>query len=213
MVETDFAVGNAKLFTQRQDFSDVNAGVKPEFIEYISGQAGIEDSGACYFSYGSQILNDDFQNRYDEYFNENYIHQANEVYRKVLELSIRDTKENGYTLALNLYGHDKFPMSYLKIVEGTLDIEKLETGNYAVISKDTVNPNSSFYHVGDKITCIVDYEGNPQEEEFEVLAIVEDLPVGLSTQQTGLSCSSTTAYISSQQFKEKSQFHCAMSMW
>lgn len=145
MVETDFAAGNAKLFTQRQDFSDVNAGVKPEFIEYISGQAGIEDSGACYFSYGSQILNDDFQKRYDEYFNENYIHQANEAYRKVLELSIRDTKENGYTLALNLYGLDKFPMSYLKIVEGTLDIEKLETGNYAVISKDTVNPNSSFY--------------------------------------------------------------------
>lgn len=203
VVETDFAVGNAKLFTQRQDFSDVNAGVKPEFIEYISGQAGIEDSGACYFSYGSQILNDDFQKRYDEYFNENYIQQANEAYRRVLEQSIHDTKENGYTLALNLYGLDKFPMSYLKIVEGTLDIEKLEAGNYAVISKDTVNPNSSFYHVGDKITCIVDYEGNPHEEEFEVLAIVEDLPVGLSTQQTGLSCSSTTAYISSQQFKEK----------
>lgn len=109
MVETDFAVGNAKLFTQRQDFSDSSTGVKQECIDLITSQAGIENSGACYFAYGSQIPSGDFQKRYDEYFNDSYIQQTNEGYHRVLEQSIEDIRANGYYLSVNLYGLDEFP--------------------------------------------------------------------------------------------------------
>jgi len=202
-VETDFAVGNSKLFTQKQDFSDNTSGVKQELIDLVCSQPGIKNSGACYFTYGSQILGGDFQTKYDEYFSSSYIQQTNESYHRVLEQSIEDIKANGYSLSVNLYGLDEFPMSYLKIVDGTLDYKKMEDGNYIVLNQDNINSGNSLYQIGDRVSFVVDYEGTPHEEEFEVIAIVEDLPTGLSTQQTSLSCTTTTAYISSKQFKEK----------
>lgn len=203
MVETDFAVGNKRLFTQKQDFSDSSIGVKQDFINVITDQTGIEESGSCYFTYGSQILSEDLKQRYNKYFNNNYIQQANESYHRVLEQNIADIRANGYSISVNLYGLDEFPMSYLKSVEGTIDYDKMTAGNYVVISEDNINAGNSLYKIGDKLNFVIDYAGTPHEEEFEVIAITKGLPTGLSTQQTSLSCSSTTAYISSFQYKEK----------
>ena len=109
-----------------------------------------------------------------------------------LELIMRGEKAmNGY-----FYGYDDGLLSQLKVLDGTLDIEKFRTGDYVLLTQilggDWLPVEDHIYHPGDKVTLEMFTENstwrevtneagetvdviyeNMEEKEYEVMAIVE----------------------------------------
>lgn len=67
----------------------------------------------------------------------------------------------------HLYGIDDFIASKINVLDGELDIEKFQTGNYVIATTFTTEGNGHFYEVGDKVT--IDY--GDTHKEYEVLAL------------------------------------------
>ncbi len=75
--------------------------------------------------------------------------------------------------SVQLYGFDDFPINKLEILQGSIDLEKLKSGNYIL---EAVQPNDSGQYNYDKVNysigqkVYVDY--GKDKKEYEVLAVV-----------------------------------------
>lgn len=122
----------------------------------------------------------DAADRYQEAYDQGLIHGYDENDTFTQE-QIEDTLNGEAGINLSIYGFDYDLLSKLKVVDGTLDKEQYESGNYIVLTgdKDASNEDKTFdlgdtlYQVGDKLTI----EG----KEYTVLAFVE-IPYSLSKQ-------------------------------
>lgn len=99
-----------------------------------------------------------------------------------------------------IYGYDAELLTRLKVLEGTLDVDKFMTGDYILLARilgdEWLSPEEHVYHVGDLVTMewatkdseyieFTDASGeitgfeytNQSEKEYEVMAIVEIPPV------------------------------------
>jgi len=138
--------------------------------------------------YISKNIVTDFVAANANYFNvKKQFHNENDVISETMINSIKSSQEfkdggriyyssvgseNGDKL-IQLYGFDDFPISKLKVLDGSLDEEKLKTGGYIL---EAIRPNDNgkynidkvAFSVGDKVT--IDYTSGTKT--YEVLAIV-----------------------------------------
>lgn len=85
----------------------------------------------------------------------------------------------------DIYGYENATMDKLqdKILEGTLDKDKLGNGRYVIYYGDEGEDN---YEVGDKVTFYVNIdEDSAYTEEFTILAKTAALPIGNDSQNGG----------------------------
>lgn len=98
------------------------------------------------------------------------IEDKGRIYYKAIPRIIKDKQS-----VIQIYGVEDFPLSLLNIIEGELDLNKFQTGNYiieGVLADDNGNIlwDTSNYKIGDKISVTLD---NNFVKEYEVMAKAE----------------------------------------
>ncbi|MEG1525883.1 MAG: hypothetical protein RR475_12860, partial [Clostridia bacterium] len=80
----------------------------------------------------------------------------------------------------HIYGLDAPLFSKLTVFSGTIDMEKLKSGNYVVAAPYDTEGKLNYYNVGDKVT-IANAAG--ERKEYEVLAVAV-IPYNISAQHS-----------------------------
>ena len=129
-LDTDFVISNADYFRYQVEKGEND--LSESFIEAVKQNNGFEDGGRLYSSW---LLEEPFSTGCDAFFSHN-----------------KDQNGNPY---VRLYGADDFLLNNMEVIEGTIDLEKLKSGKYILLSVEcnddgTVidNPNIS---VGDAV--------------------------------------------------------------
>lgn len=128
--DTDFVISTADYFQYRYESSERD--LSQSFLNAVQQQAGFEEGGRLY---ASRILEENFSAEHNTFSNYN-----------------KDQNGNPF---VDLYGADDFLLNNMEAIEGTIDLERLKTGRYALLSVEcdddgTVidNPN---IRVGDTV--------------------------------------------------------------
>lgn len=148
---TDFVIGNKNYFNYK--FYNDSDRIEEDIIKFVDDLDGVLNSGEIYYT-----------PKYSEDFKEN-----------INKKDILTTLNEGIEYMVQLYGMDSFPISKYEIIDGDLDMMKLDTGNYiieAIDVDDFMNTIDSKYQkkVGDKVKIKL---GNGVEKEFELIAKVK----------------------------------------
>ena len=129
-MDTDFVISNADFFQYQVEKGEHD--LSDTFIEAVRQNSSFEDGGRLYSSW---MLEEPFSTEHNAFFSYN-----------------KDLNGNPF---VRLYGADDFLLNGMEVIEGTIDLEKLKTGEYILLSVDcnddgTVieNPNIS---VGDTV--------------------------------------------------------------
>ena len=129
-LDTDFVISTADYFQFRFETSESE--LSENFIDAVRQNDNFVDGGRLYTS---RLLEEGFSVEQDAFSNYN-------------------TDEHGNAL-VDLYGADDFLLNNMETVEGTIDLEKLKTGKYVLLSVECTddgtiidNPNIS---VGDTV--------------------------------------------------------------
>jgi len=129
-MDTDFVISTASYF--QFQFEKSESDLSENFIEAVKQNKSFEDGGRLYTS---RMLEEPFSTEHNTFFSYN-----------------KDKNGNPF---VNLYGADDFLLNGMETVEGTIDLEKLKTGKYILLSVEcsddgTVidNPN---IRVGDTV--------------------------------------------------------------
>ena len=129
-MDTDFVISNAEFFQYQVEKGEHD--LSDTFIEAVRQNSSFEDGGRLYSSW---MLEEPFSTEHNAFFSYN-----------------KDLNGNPF---VRLYGADDFLLNGMEVIEGTIDLEKLKTGEYILLSVDcnddgTVieNPNIS---VGDTV--------------------------------------------------------------
>ena len=129
-MDTDFVISNADFFQYQVEKSEHD--LSDTFIEAVRQNSSFEDGGRLYSSW---MLEEPFSTEHNAFFSYN-----------------KDLNGNPF---VRLYGADDFLLNGMEVIEGTIDLEKLKSGKYILLSVEcnddgTVieNPNIS---VGDTV--------------------------------------------------------------
>ncbi len=129
-LDTDFVISTANYFQFQFEKSEND--LSESFIEAVKQNGNFEDGGRLYTS---RVLEEAFSTENNAFFSYN-----------------KDQNGNSF---INLYGADDFLLNGMETIEGTIDLEKLKSGKYILLSVEcndngTVieNPN---IHVGDTV--------------------------------------------------------------
>lgn len=129
-MDTDFVISNADFFQYQVEKSEHD--LSDTFIEAVRQNSSFKDGGRLYSSW---MLEEPFSTEHNAFFSYN-----------------KDLNGNPF---VRLYGADDFLLNGMEVIEGTIDLKKLKTGEYILLSVDcnddgTVieNPNIS---VGDTV--------------------------------------------------------------
>ena len=129
-MDTDFVISNADFFQYQVEKGEHD--LSETFIEAVRQNSSFEDGGRLYSSW---MLEEPFSTEHNAFFSYN-----------------KDLNGNPF---VRLYGADDFLLNGMEVIEGTIDLEKLKTGGYILLSVEcnddgTVieNPNIS---VGDTV--------------------------------------------------------------
>lgn len=180
----DFMIGGIGIFQSTGGYSD---DLTQKYVEFADAQPGIEQQEEMWVDYGSGLLVDekgrDGLRRLDK---------EGKLRRDEWTVEPMEMKEfNGY-----FFGYTDGLFKNIKVLEGSLDIEKFQSGDYILLKcfygADILDAADSIYHPGDKVTVtsitpdsiareikdeageVIDvvYEGLAQKE-YEVMAIVD----------------------------------------
>lgn len=129
-LDIDFVIATADYFQFR--FETSGSDLSENFIDAVQQNDNFADGGRLYTS---RLLEEGFSVEHDAFSNYN-------------------TDERGNAL-VDLYGADDFLLNNMEAIEGTIDLEKLKTGRYVLLSVECTddgtiidNPNIS---VGDTV--------------------------------------------------------------
>lgn len=181
----DFVIGGLGMF----QYTGVDNELDPKFVEFTDAQPGIEQAEEMWTGYGMWL-------------------QVDETGREGLRRLDREGKlrRDDYTaepMEMETFGGFSFGYTdglfdNIKVLEGTLDVEKFQSGDYVLLKcfygTDMLSAKDSIYHPGDQVTVesitkdtteheikdeageVIDvvYEGLA-EKTYEVMAIV-DIP-------------------------------------
>lgn len=175
-VVSDFVVGHADYFNSY--FMNEEQKVTESFIKAINEQEGVTEEGRVYFYTDLASI---LQTK------KNYMKYYSDWKEEHLDPSILNKKdEDMIEMSVDIYGLEELPMKHLKLVEGSIDLEKMnqEHGIIQIISDDDYgNPymNQAIYGIGDTVSIhyITDYsiddvgnvtENNGYDIEYKVVA-------------------------------------------
>lgn len=164
-VDKDFVISTADYFNYKFELSD--ASLSEKFIEYVEGQPEFGGGGRLI---SSKVTQECF------YAGSNALTSAN-----------RD--ENGNPM-VHLYGADRYLLESMKIIEGSLDMEKLNAGKGIIIGETddgTGKPENNIpIDIGDSL--VFHYkgaDGSRAAYELEIVAKVLVKENTYTTRQTG----------------------------
>lgn len=189
-VVSDFVVGHADYFNS--DFGNESQKVTESFISAINEQEGITEKGRVYYY---TELASVLQTK------KNYMKYYSNWPVDWLDPSVLSKKdEDKIEMNVGIYGLDELPMKYLKLVDGSIDLEQMnqEHAIIQIISDDDYsNPymNQAIYDIGDKLNIhyITDYtiddkgnltENNGIDIEYKVVATAV-IPNNISVRSYG----------------------------
>ena len=165
--------------------------VDPAYGEWMDQQPGIITRNEMWcVNAGNRIqLSDEALERYRQFYDRNLLRRTDEVFERELQDSFTDRMTTG-----NAYSYDPGLLENLKVLEGTLDVEKFQQGGYLLVTPVVgveVEP-CVVYEPGENVTLelvtedtvwedVYDENGylinsiphNLREQEFEVMAVVE----------------------------------------
>ncbi len=188
MAVGDFSVSDASLDNVSMS---VNArvvdGVTYEFLEELNKQNGIEEIGNIYFGeHFMKFAEDDWEKVVERVLKcDAVIEEVRWMAEQVLQMEGQEITEEtleAYTQeglevlwsrkALDgvFYGIDEPVMELLQDVEGELDWEKFQTGDYIIATRYRYDDSDiNYFYPGEKIQ-VYNYEGDCRE--YEVMAVV-----------------------------------------
>lgn len=161
---SDFNVANE--FYGRRSGENVNKVISPEFVKTLESLPGVTGFGVTYYY---ELPDEE---------NENGLGNIAAI-RSVNGTQIPENSESFIPQRM-MMGVDKNALSRSEIVEGNLDYEKLESGNY-VVTLGYLNDYGKFesedqdFHAGDTIEAEIDGE----VKAYEVMAVV-GIPTGMT---------------------------------
>ncbi|MDE7259640.1 MAG: ABC transporter permease, partial [Lachnospiraceae bacterium] len=189
-VAGDFLLANSSVTGSGMGNNDIH--IEPEFLAYADVQDGIKSRQEMWLQYGIYLQIDDQAREQLQKLDAQGRLRRDERAAEALERMLRGEKSfQGY-----FYGYSEGLLSKLKVLDGTLDIDKFVTGDYVLLTQlrgnETIPPEEHVYHPGDMVTLemitedstaieITDQHGemtdviyeNLSEKEYEVMAIVE----------------------------------------
>ena len=191
----DIMIGSVNLFSSSSRDSDYE--LDPGLVSLADEQEGILETNEMWVGFGTSVkLDETGKERFKKLYEEEKLeHSEYDDYRyqQVME---QDGILDGY-----VYGYTDSLLENVKVLEGKLDIEKFQNGDYVLLTtiraSEELDAADSIYHPGDKLTMSsitetsniyeeknengeilnVRYD-NLAEKEYEVMAII-DLPYSM----------------------------------
>ena len=108
-MDTDFVISNADFFQYQVEKGEHD--LSETFIEAVRQNSSFEDGGRLYSSW---MLEEPFSTEHNAFFSYN-----------------KDLNGNPF---VRLYGADDFLLNGMEVIEGTIDLEKLKSGKYILLS-------------------------------------------------------------------------------
>lgn len=186
----DYLLGHINIISSPRDGE---VAIDPAYLALADAQEGIESRSEMWVCYGSRLL-------VDEKAREQYrkLDAEGKLKRTVYDEGLPDRLLGGEEDNMGgfFYGYSEELLQNLKVLEGTLDMEKFMSGNYILLDtlrgEEQLSARDHVYHPGDKVmvehiaedstfyevkneageTVSIRYE-NMASKEYEVMAIVE----------------------------------------
>lgn len=180
----DFMIGGTSVFSQTPNL--YNYELDEAFADYAGSQPGIEQVEELWRATGKFI-------KVDETAKAGLLKLEQEG---KLDHSFGREPLKQHAIYGYVFGYTDGLFKNISVLEGSLDVEKFQSGDYILLKcffgTDTLGPEDSLYHPGDKVTIssitskskehevkddsgeVIDiYYDNLAEKEYEVMAIVE----------------------------------------
>ena len=191
----DFSINSAQL----NNFSnpEVDLEVEEDYIEFVKGLDGVKRLDEMYTAKDTSFhyLSEDAWQTYKDLYQQGLLYETEFTQDEIMSVMDKNT-----SVSETRYAYSNDLLKYLKVLEGTIDSEKFQSGDYVILGTVT-GTNQAFYHPGDKIkllyhaedaqflydsttmygTINMHYEPS-EEKEYEVMAVVE-IPSSLTTQR------------------------------
>lgn len=191
----DIMIGSVNLFSSSSRDSDYE--LDPGLVSLADEQEGILETNEMWVGFGTSVkLDETGKERFKKLYEEEKLeHSEYDDYRyqQVME---QDGILDGY-----VYGYTDSLLENVKVLDGKLDIEKFQNGNYVLLTRirasEELDASDSIYHPGNKLNMSSITEAsniheeknengeilnvwydNLTEKEYEVMAII-DLPYSM----------------------------------
>lgn len=207
----DYMVGNVN-FTRASpvnyDFS-----IDEELIEGADAMEGVDETAEVWTQdFVDHSLSEEGRERFGQFFREGKL-ETDPLYfggeQESVDRMIKEVVSGERTIGENRYGYTEKLLKNLTPVKGTIDMEKFASGGYVLLEEcrftDNGEKGDCLYEPGDKITLrfpaedteqILDYDengeivsrhfSNMEEKEYEVMAVVSQIPDCMSSHFHGL---------------------------
>ncbi len=162
-IKYDFAIGDVAYFNVHLHYFDQGT-LSTTFLEELKAQAGVERMSPIYFSEYYIPVHKQITQTIEK------LDQEGSFSKEDIQ-SMKDSIYQGKQLA-HFYGLDEETLNELEIKEGTIDYEKLMTGDYVIASIDEWN-DFNYYHIGDKVD-LMSNEGKIKNYEIMAIAQIPD---------------------------------------
>lgn len=183
----DVMLGTASLYNQNPSSGNDSLKIDDEYYNYVKNLEGIRYMDDMYTTENPQFhyLSDDAYQKYKKYYEDGKL--MDDVYNHE---KIEGVIKNRDSISDMRYAYSTKLLSHLKVLEGSIDVKKFETGKYILVTPYGENLNT-FYHPGDKVTiqyqtdnskfqCGKETEYGPlnmhytntKNKEYEVMAVV-----------------------------------------
>lgn len=186
----DFLIGNRNVTSTSHRSGDID--MEPEYLALADRQAGIQGRTEMWVRFQSFLqINDQAAEQLRKLDEEGKLNRSPYAVDVLEDRLAGERSFNGF-----FYGYSDALLSNLKVLEGTLDVERFQTGNYVLLGQflgDGHLPSGDHvYHPGDRVTVeyytedstfreVRDESGatvdmiyeNLGEKEYEVMAVVE----------------------------------------
>lgn len=187
----DYLIGHVNAMLASPRSGEVT--IEPDYLSLADAQKGIENRSEMWVRYGNRLLMDEkAREQYRKLDAEGKL--ARRTYIEETLERMLDGEEND--MGGFFYGYSEELLQNLKVLEGTIDIEKFLSGDYillgTLLGESEISAEEHAYHPGDKVTVesitedsvcyeIQDESGetvdvryeNLASKEYEVMAIVE----------------------------------------
>lgn len=183
-VGTDFTIGDASYYRWIFEESNPNA-VTEELCNEIERLEGVEGVYKLYNRQMKLSIDDKI-----EMIVKARLEEDSDKY--IYENILKDKK-----IMADVYGIDNmlYPILNQYLVEGEIDDELLQSGEYAILSR--IPWNMDVYKLGDKITLLSD---KGERKEYTIIAIVEELPTYINSGR--IFGGAVNLYIPSEEYKK-----------
>lgn len=192
----DYMIGTNNLTGAMSNVMDFE--IEDAYIQYADSQKGIIERNELWWSsYGRQmVMDEDALTQYRKLDAEGKLE-----HHEFTDYALKQVLEGKMNLGGHFYGYTDAILKNLTILEGTLDIEKFQKGDYILIGRldgvEELPAEDGLYHPGDKVEVqhvtkqsqmhemtddageVIDvWYDNMVSKEYEVMAVV-DIPHSL----------------------------------